>query len=551
MIRTVVSSLAALLLLFIAACGSGTPGAGSLDAQPRPVVDRSASIIENGTIAATHAGGWTAIEAYGLSGARVLIGRVEYDPELMHFAQWERPTADGELWLTVDNPAAGCVEFGWALADFENRPAQEGTLDLGRVRFASGAAPAPRSVSGPPEGTVNEFTVEGTLDTGNIPQLTWPEQFAGDGSNDGAISLGDITSIAQQFNRAADSSPAAMKADYNRDGVVSLADITVIAQNFQDTLGGYAILSGPAEDSLTELTRLNRADEFPSPSANDGVLQWSWEGAAIAQDTYFAVQPFSADGDLGIRSTNAVLLEYVNPEATITGIVELVVPDTPGVTYNETNDYYEVFVTELSVDDLDGNAEPFAPEMLQLSASVLTDLDPGPVPAVEGLSWFISAGGGLAAVNDEEGSKGQLTFMNRGQVEVTAQVPGNFDATASVTFVLLSIDSLTLTDGDDNAGPLSVTAGDVVQLKATGTFDWDGEENGNELTQDLTSWVNWTALSNPEVEELTFNTGTGTLDTTPASGSELRVTCQYPRTDNITLFDNQPRTSNFLVINVN
>jgi hypothetical protein len=99
---------------------------------------------------------------------------------------------------------------------------------------------------------------------------------------------------------------------------------------------------------------------------------------------------------------------------------------------------------------------------------------------------------------------------------------------------------------------VSVNAGDVVQFDVTGTFDWDGVVNGNEVTQDLTAYCNWTAVADPPETAFAFDTGAGSLDTTGAgSGAEINATCQFPRTDDITLYDNLPRASNFVTVNIN
>jgi hypothetical protein len=126
-------------------------------------------------------------------------------------------------------------------------------------------------------------------------------------------------------------------------------------------------------------------------------------------------------------------------------------------------------------------------------------------------------------------------------------VPGDFGKTASASFVLLSIQELALA-----ADTTSPSAGGTVQFTASGTFDWDGVENGNEIVEDLTSWCNWNAVADPESAPFSIDTLAGSLNTEGgASGAEIVVRCEYPRTENVTLYDEQRRLSNPVVLSVN
>jgi len=110
----------------------------------------------------------------------------------------------------------------------------------------------------------------------------------------------------------------------------------------------------------------------------------------------------------------------------------------------------------------------------------------------------------------------------------------------------LSIQELAL-----SANTTSPSAGSAVQFTASGTFDWDGIDNGNEVVEDLTSWCNWNAVATPSDAPFSINTLAGTLDTTGAAGADIIVRCEYPRTENVTLYDNLRRLSNGVTINVN
>ena len=104
------------------------------------------------------------------------------------------------------------------------------------------------------------------------------------------------------------------------------------------------------------------------------------------------------------------------------------------------------------------------------------------------------------------------------------------------------------------SGAVSVNAGQSVAFKAVGTFDSDNvDASGNEETLDITPYVNWAGLPDAtNTGTYSIDTGVGALDTTgAASGDSIRVSAEFPRTDDVTLNDNQKRASNFVRVNVN
>jgi hypothetical protein len=551
--------------LLLTACGGGA-GDGVTPAPSRftAALDSDASIgcagasLELDTLSSD--GLQFRLRARRLAGAKAIYGRVNYDPALYSFEECTAPGKDGvdRLWLAKDRPEAGYVEFGWVLPGFERRQGRRGELELCTIRFAPGAARVTRAASGAPEGQYNVFTLAGSVDGDNVPSLNWNEAHSGDGNNDGLVNINDLTQIGQQWENAAAGTGPTTKADYNNDGFVLISDLAQIGQNWLDTLGGYAVFSGTDEASLTELTRLDRSAQFAtSPVPTDGVLAWGWTGDALTENTYYQVQPYDNTGALGLASDNVVLLEYTNPEPVITDIVTIIVPPEYPV---DGNGNHIVLISEYSVDEIWDNNEGFAPEFIQLTAKVLIDIEPGDMETSEGLIWYISEGSGRAQINvpldpgspigeENPGGPGVLTFVNRGLVTVTAQLPGDYTKTATASFVLLSIQSVSMVSGG-SAGPIAASAGDVVPFTVTGTFDWDGISNLNEVEQNITNFCNWGALVEPPATSYSLNTHTGSLDTTGAAGAEIRVTCEYPRTENVTIGDNTRKASNLVTVNV-
>jgi hypothetical protein len=91
-----------------------------------------------------------------------------------------------------------------------------------------------------------------------------------------------------------------------------------------------------------------------------------------------------------------------------------------------------------------------------------------------------------------------------------------------------------------------------VQFKVTGTFDFDTDPtNGNEETQTLTPYCNWGALVNPAGTPIKFDSGVAKLNTTGAAhGAKYQVTCEFPTTDDVSIYDNVKRASNFVTVNI-
>jgi hypothetical protein len=510
-----------------------------------------------------------ALRADGLSDTKSLIGYIAYDPASWHLSGGAPAllTEDQALLLCVDRPEEGRIYVGWVLANYGQRPGLNGSLELCSLSFAPGAAHTVRAASKAP-GSFNKFDITGSIDSENIPTLNWKETNVGDGDNNGEVNISDISPLGFSFGSHPDPTAPAddvkRDADYDSNGEVNISDMTPIGANLGTTLGGYAIFSGPDENNLTEQERFARTAMFPTaPKQPDGELFWVWTGAAITADTTYRVVAYDLSGVLGQQSNNTVTLTYTNPQPNITGITEVTFDDAPGW-FDMTGADYTVLLTELAVDDTAGNAEPLegVVESIQLRGMVTTDMDPGPVDGSEQLIWYISEGAGLAQISNAAGSKGLLVFNwdsngnnfhgDRGRIVVEAQVPGSFALKQSISFALMSIESLTLEIDPNGAGPVNVNAGDAVPFIATGTFDFDGVDNGNEYDADLTPFVNWGALVSPGGTPYSIDTLSGILDTTGAgSGAEINVTCEFPRTDNIVLYDNQKRTSDFVTVNIN
>ena len=548
--------LAALAAMALSACG----GTDNVTDETAPVrltaeVNRTDSILDGiGGLNVVPAGdslGYTVVGT-GLDGAKAVYGRVSYDPAVVHLADWglaDGVAGDDQLVLCLDDSEAGIVEFGWVLTDLTNRPGLDGDVELCTLDFAAGPAGLERNASTAVTfGPYNVITLEGEVNEDGEPVLTWMEIIGGDGNNNGLIEVADLTPVGVYYNQASTASSAAADADYDRNGLVTAADITVVGQQWGVSLGGYTILSGPSADSLTELEDFNRSAMFGDSPAT-GVLYWEWTGDVLTETTVFQVQCYDNAGADGISSENTVSLEPLEPTQTIN---EIVTVNVPGGLPVDGDGNYVMLISELSVDDVLDNTEDAAvfPELLQLTATVTTVEEPAVQFDTTAVVWYLSEGSGIGyvgntALGTDKEAKGAFSPVNRGLVTVTAQVPGDFTKTFSVSFVLLSIDSIELV-----ADTTTPAAGTDVQFTATGTFDWDSEINGNEVNQDITSWCNWGALCSPSSVVVSIDTFNAILDTTDASGASIDVSCEFPREENITIFDNARRVSNIVTIDV-
>ncbi len=549
-------------LAFAASCGADLSASGDARSASGSV---QASLDQNGSIGADQASLLLAasgrdsfvLSADGLRGGKAVYGTVKYDAASQHYTGSKSSGPDDSLFIAIDDPASGTVHVGWVLTDFNSKPGVSGALELAQLSFAAGPAPATRRVSTPPQGPDDAFALRENPPTDDgIPNLEWDDTLAGDGNNDGQVSVQDLTPIGLNFNQTTSDANknSARDADYNKDGKVTVQDLANIGINFGASLGGYAILSGSSAGSLTELERVDRSGQFTAPTSADGVLQWSWDGDEVTETTFYNVRPYDKTGTLGDASTNVVQIDPALPGQTPVDVAEIVFEGSD--TWLKQGNDYAVILTELAVDDTIGNAEDIdiLAEELDLKAMVQIQEDPGnPIDGTNIVQWVLVDGGGLADVGNGATDKGHTTFSDRGRVVIEAHLIGDFTKSAQIAFRLFTIDSLALELAGGGAGPTAVNAGTDVDFTATGTFDWDGAINGDELDRDLTQYVNWTMLpGGGNTGSFSINTTLGLLSTDDAaSGDSAQIVCEYPGTVEVTLFDNQRRSSDPVTVNIN
>ncbi|MCB1188292.1 hypothetical protein KDL29_14100 [bacterium] len=563
-IKLLASLLALMTLSLAASCGGGTAGSNAGGSDFSASLDRDNSIAAGSVSlelvpAAGPAGQYSFdIVASGMQDTKALYGVVSYDRSQYSFESAQL-AGSAEDTLFLAKPLEDGLNFGMVLANFDVRPGLDGRQAIARVSFSEGSEQLARSIAKAPTGAANAFEIAGSVNenTGQ-PEISWPEINSGDGDNNGLVTLSDLTPLGISLNTTGVTPGSqADKADYDRNGSVTISDLTPLGINLGTGLAGYAILSGASEGSLTELVRVNRADEFPSPKTTDGLLSWNWVGDVLEEDTFFAVQYFDNAGALGSRSTNVLFLQAVTA-APVLSNVNISLPASPTLEVDGSRSI--VYITEASVDEVLGNAEEFAPEMLGLTATAESDADPGnPFDATEQLIWTVPTGGNSAAVSDSAGTKGQLSFRNRGLVTVRAHAPGNNLQFDEVSFLLLSIEDINIELSGGGTGPISVNAGDDVVFSAMGTFQLEILDGGGTVQEtitrdvDLTDWAAWAVIPDgANAGTSSFDSGSATLATTDlSSGDQVSVVAEFSPGESVTIFDLAKRVSNIVEINVN
>ncbi|MCB1215956.1 hypothetical protein KDL44_01085 [bacterium] len=563
-IKLLASLLALTTLALLGACGGSAELAADGPAGFSADVDRGNSIaaadfsLELRPLDGPDGQYGFEILATGLADAKAIYGTVQYDRSRYSFSSAEASeSSDERLFLAA--PLADGLEFGMVLANFDQRSGLSGSQSIARLSFRDGAEEPQRSVAKAPTGAANAFTLSGSVNenTGQ-PELSWSEINSGDGDNNGLVTLSDLTPLGISLN-ATGVAPGSQadKADYDRNGSVTISDLTPLGINLGTDLAGYAIFSGSSEGSLTELERVNRADEFPSPKTTDGVLTWNWTGTPLAEDTFFAVQYFDNAGALGSRSTNVLFLQAVTA-APLLSNVSISLPATPVLEVDGGRSI--VYITEASVDGIAGNNEEFAPEMLGLTATAESDADPGnPFDATESLIWTVPVGANSAVVADSEGTKGQMGFRNRGLVTVRAHAPGNNLEFDEVSFLLLSIEELDIALGGGGTGPVGINSGEPVGFVANGSFQLELRDGGGNVTEtitrmlDITPWVAWAVIPDGgNTGSASFDSGSATLISDDLqSGDSVTVVAEFSPGESLTIYDLTKRVSNLVDVIVN
>jgi hypothetical protein len=525
---------------------------------------------------------------------------VHYDPQSCHPVQAVFHDLLGSeeqvLRASVLDHVPGMAGVGEVLIGLPYHPAVDG--DFATVYFADGPSRTTSaqvsSVSQNPGVGVSVGGVPNFIPTPGTPDgeasVTWYAGWnawdTGDGDQNGVVTLGDLVPIGLWFSQGwsapKDPTPVwgSLRADYDTNGLVTLGDIQRIAAHFNEQALNYLV---EAADDTGSATRQKVADVPAGPdppptgagtSPDLGTIFKKWNVDFTDTSTFTFQQLTALDADANgkvnvyvtpqdastppLNGTEAFLtLDVVIPTPTITSI-DISFPGS--ATWLKRGNDYVVLVTELSVDDVLGNAEqfttaPFAPETLGLTAMVETQENPGNlIDGTQWVIWYIQSGAGLGSVADggSAGPKGELSFNDRGLLTVAAHAPGNFAVVGTITFRLCSIESLALSLASGGSGPTSVSPGTAVQFKVTGTFDFDTDPtNGNEETQTLTPYCNWGALVNPAGTPIKFDSGVAKLNTTGAAhGAKYQVTCEFPTTDDVSIYDNVKRASNFVTVNI-
>lgn len=470
-------------------------------------------------------------------------------------------------------------------------PARTRRGQFAEVTFEREPMPQRRQVSNPQSKPVNVmydpdqitqgksgFEIsKSTAEDGDPATCTIYSIFAtGDGDDNGETNLSDITPLVSLnvFKEVTDTNFGPAGTDYDRNGEANLTDLTQIVLQFSKNYTGLEVLLGnsPTLTSGDILRPLAFADGTPAQRTGSNSTTADWRKVFRTWDVSITVEDMQAvdtdeDGTVYISALvvdgvavggpakgeafTGLALTYETGPPVITGI-ELSFPGDDIWAKDPDSGDYLVIITENSVDGEEGNSEPFAPENIGVEATVTIEGQVDPVVNNSLVLWHVFAGGGLGNV-DNLFEKGKVTFNDRGRLVIQAQAIGDFGVTGDITFLLCSIDSLALELEGGGVGPVDVNSGSLVQFVATGTFDWDSVDNGNEVDLDLTTICSWAGLPDgTNTGMFVINSDIGSLSTTSAdSGDSIRVTCEYPGTDNITIYDNLKRASNFVRVNIN
>jgi len=126
------------------------------------------------------------------------------------------------------------------------------------------AANSTSVVSTPPAGDSNRVTDLMALDNGDSTyDVVWHYRNVGDYDQNGAVSISDLTPLAQNFGAEVTGGELSLLSvvDGDGNGTIGISDVTPIAQNFGVQCAAYSIQTAPAEDGpFTEVDTIPQSE---------------------------------------------------------------------------------------------------------------------------------------------------------------------------------------------------------------------------------------------------------------------------------------------------
>jgi PKD repeat protein len=219
----------------------------------------------------------------------------------------------GERKQSFSEPAAGSTQhtLSASLAELEALMPPQGADQAvfaqikSALRIALIARGEGKFVSAPPEGDANRVNNLALVDIGGGNYaLLWHYRNLGDYSQDGIVSVADITPLAMHYSQEwvtgeENTLPAVVDGSGNKK--VDIADVTPIAMNFLSECAGY-VVEGSADG-----TNFSEIVEVPfSVGSPPGRLSFAYDLIAPVS-IYYRVRPFDSEGDRGPESNTTAI----------------------------------------------------------------------------------------------------------------------------------------------------------------------------------------------------------------------------------------------------
>jgi hypothetical protein len=304
MLKLLLVSGAAGVVLVASACAgaAGTAGTQTPDLSASALNGTPQAVVDTLDVNVTPAdGGFNVTVSATADTPKVndLFLSLSYDPANLHVGTLTATDADGSLGLAVE-PTPGTIELGVVSTDGQPVTADGATLCT--VHLAAGTAPRNASQAADAVETRAKNLALRQNDAGDW-ELSWDYTNPGDTTQDGMVSVGDLTPLGAHFleELSGEWDDPLRHVDCDGNGQVGISDLTPMGAFYGNSVYAYKIqMSEDGVNDWLTVGELILADQQPSP--NETVRFTYTFGAQYVPQAWYRVRPQTFDLQFGTPS---------------------------------------------------------------------------------------------------------------------------------------------------------------------------------------------------------------------------------------------------------